>query len=118
MYVIAGAVGVFVVGAFVLSVFTLIFFPPKADSVVLQVLVQQLGSLGTLAGMVVGFFYGASQGSSEKDKTIGAVIKTATEATAATTTAAASTVTAAAEATPKKNGTSTESTTQPEGKTP
>lgn len=63
-------IGGTVIIAFVVTVQCLIWFPPKADAAMLQALVQMIGSLGTLAGTIVGFYFGSSQGSREKDETI------------------------------------------------
>lgn len=103
---VAAMLGCFVVVAYIATIQVLIFFPPHGDNATLQVLVQNLGSLGALAGLVVGYFYGSSAQSREKDSALSSVVKTATDATAASASAAATVVAATlpAEAA-KTNGT-------------
>jgi len=56
------AIGLLVVIAYVIVVFSYIHYPPTASGEILQVLSVLIGNLGNMAGLVVGYYFGSSAG--------------------------------------------------------
>ena len=59
-----------IVVAFIVVIFTWMFFAPKADAAATAVLNTLVGTLGGFAAMVVSFYFGNSRASANKDQTI------------------------------------------------
>ncbi len=62
--------------AFVGVILLWMLHPPSADAGTTAVLNTLVGTLGGMAGMVVTFYFGSSQGSKDKDDTISNVVTT------------------------------------------
>ena len=62
-----------IVVAFIVVIFTWMFFAPKADAAATAVLNTLVGTLGGYAGMVVTWYFGSSRASANKDATIAAL---------------------------------------------
>jgi uncharacterized YccA/Bax inhibitor family protein len=59
-----------IVVAFIVVIFTWMFFAPKSDVAATAVLNTLVGTLGGFAAMVVSFYFGNSRASANKDQTI------------------------------------------------
>lgn len=63
-----GFLAVFIVGSFVLAIFSMIFFPPMSIPPEISAIINMLlGALVAKFGTVVDFNFGSSQGSKDKD---------------------------------------------------
>ena len=62
-----------IVIAFIVVIFTWMFFAPKSDAAATAVLNTLVGTLGGYAGMVVTWYFGSSRSSANKDQTIAAL---------------------------------------------
>ena len=62
-----------IVVAFIIVIFTWMFFAPKSDAAATAVLNTLVGTLGGYAGMVVTWYFGSSRASANKDATIAAL---------------------------------------------
>ena len=62
-----------IVVAFIVVIFTWMFFAPKSDAAATAVLNTLVGTLGGYAGMVVTWYFGSSRSSANKDQTIAAL---------------------------------------------
>lgn len=59
-----------IVGALVLVIFVMMFFPPKGDQAAIAVFTTLVGALVANAGGIVQFYFGNSRSATAKDATI------------------------------------------------
>lgn len=78
-----GFLAVFIVGSFVVAIFSMIFAPPMSIPPEISAIINMLlGALVAKFGTVVDFNFGSSQGSKDKDDTQNKVVRDLATATA------------------------------------